>query len=58
MKAYFSVHVSNLCGGVVVAIGDPHCHVVVGAASCIEPAGDQDGSRISLDVKVLFLIAT
>lgn len=52
------VHVSNLCGGVVVAIGNPHRDVVVGASSRIEPAGNWDGSCISLDVKVLFLIAT
>lgn len=49
---------SNLRGGVVVSISDPHRHVVVGAPSSIEPAGDQDGSRIFLDVKVFFLIAT
>lgn len=52
------LHVSDLCGGAVMAVGDPHCHVVVGASSCIKPAGDGDGSCIPLDVKVLFFITT
>lgn len=57
-SSIFLFYVSNLCGGAVVAIGDPNRHVVVGASSRIEPAGDGDGSRIPLDVKVLFFITS
>ena len=42
----------------MVAVGDPHRQVVVGAASRIEAAGDGDGSTVPLDVKVLLFIAT
>lgn len=42
----------------MVAIGDPHRHVVVGAPSGVESAGDGDDPRVPLDVKVLFFIAT
>lgn len=55
-KACF--YVPHLCGGAVVAIGDPHRHVVVGAPSGVESAGDGDDPRVPLDVKVLFFIAT
>lgn len=51
-------YVADLRGGAVVPIGHPHRHVVVGAASSIEPAGDGDGSCVPLDVKVLLLVAT
>lgn len=54
----FLIRASHLCGGVVVSIGDPHRHVVVGASSRVEPAGDGDGSCVSLDVEVLFFIAS
>lgn len=50
--------VSNLGGGALIAIRHVNSHVVDGASSCIEPAGDGNGSCVSLDVKVLFLIAT
>lgn len=49
---------SNLRGGAVVAVGDPHRQVVVGAPGSIEVAGDGDGSTVSLDVEVLLLITT
>lgn len=51
-------YAADLCGGAVVPISHPHRHVVVGAASSIEPAGDGDGSRVPLDVEVLLLVAT
>ena len=51
-------HISHLCGGIMVAVSDPHRQGVVGASSCIKPTGDGYGSWILLDVKVLFLIAT
>lgn len=54
----FPVCVSNLCGDVLVTISDLYCHVIVGASRCIKSPGDQDGSCVSLDVKVLLLIAT
>lgn len=42
----------------MVSVSDPHRQVVVGAASCVEAAGDGDGSSVPLDVKVLLLIPT
>lgn len=39
-------------------VGHPHCHVVVGAAGGVQAAGDGDGARVPLDVKVLLLVAT
>lgn len=47
----------HLCGGAVVAVGDSHRQVVIGVSRCVEPPGDRDGSCVSLDVKVLVLIA-
>lgn len=50
-------NVPNLRGDALVAIGDPHCHVVIGAPRGIEPAGDREGSRVPLDVEVLLLVS-
>lgn len=52
------IHVSNLCGGTVVAICDLHSQVVVRVPRSIKPAGNGNGSCVSLDVKVLFFITS
>lgn len=49
---------ADLRGGAVVPVGHPHRHVVVGAAGGVQAAGDGDGARVPLDVKVPLLVAT
>lgn len=54
----YSIRASHLCGGAVSAVGDLHRHVVVGASSRIQPAGDGDGSCVPLDVEVFLLVTS
>lgn len=49
---------ADLRGGAVVPVGHLHRHVVVGVAGGVQTAGDGDGARVPLDVKVLLLVAT
>lgn len=49
---------SDLGGGVLVAVRHLNGHVVHGASSRVEPAGDGDGSCVLLDIKVFLLVTT
>lgn len=58
LKQQAFVRVSNLGGGDLMAVRHANSHVVHGASSRVEPAGDGDGSCVPLDIKVLLLVAT
>lgn len=57
-QVFGSSRVPNLGGGVLMAVRHVNSHVVDGASSRIQPAGDGDGSCVFLDIKVLLLITT